>query len=256
VNAHGWLLRPLIWYPTAYITVTTLHELTHALAAYRFGIGGTLRSLSVDLQRSHGTLRQRAIIGVAGPAAALVIGIAAWLAYRRLRATAAALPLLYVAVFGVGTFFGNLMSAAFVGDFSNAAVILDLPMWARYAAAATGLAILVLWQFGVGREFRQWIPVSVGAVRGAAGIILLPVVVGTAVIVLLNMRVSGALVGARIGEAAFWVFSAVGVLLGGSRRPLGAGTPVRVVALDLVLAVIAVLVTWLLASGVSFNAGT
>jgi O-antigen/teichoic acid export membrane protein len=43
------------------------------------------------------------------------------------------LPLLYLSVFGVGTFFGNLMSTSFVGDFSAAAIALSLPMTVRYA---------------------------------------------------------------------------------------------------------------------------
>src|SRR6185436_7181198 len=112
----------------------------------------------------------------AGPIGCLAYGAIAWLAFRRARGSAAELPLLYLAVFGVGTFFGNLMSASFVGDFSAAAIALGLPMSVRYGISAIGAVAVAAVHFWGGRELAQRVPGNVGRWIGTLGIILLPVV--------------------------------------------------------------------------------
>ncbi len=122
-NPRAWVLRPIVWFVAASMVTTILHELTHACAAYALGVRSTLFNYSValDLTQAQAATHQRALIGVAGPLFCLAFGMLGWLAFRRARDSAAELPLLHLSVFGTGTFFGNLMSTSFVGDFSSAA---------------------------------------------------------------------------------------------------------------------------------------
>src|ERR1043165_418466 len=148
----AWALRPILLFSATYTIVGILHELTHALTAYALRIPSTLFPYAVNLDPAHGTLNQRALIGVAGPLLCLAIGLVSCGAYLRARNSRWGLPLLYVTMFGVGTFLGNLMSAAFVGDFSRLALALQLPMAARYSVSAVGMLLLCGLSFLVGRE--------------------------------------------------------------------------------------------------------
>jgi hypothetical protein len=111
------LFRPVILLAATYLINGIVHESAHALMAYALNVPFTLFHFAVDLARDRGTLMERAAIGVAGPLCSLIIGLICWLFYKRVRGSRSELVLLYLAVFGVGTFFGNLMSTAFVGDF-------------------------------------------------------------------------------------------------------------------------------------------
>ena len=112
-----------------------LHESAHAFAAYALNVPFTLFHFGVDVALDRATLMQQAVIGVAGPLCSLLIGIICWFGYKHARGLRSELLLLYLATFGLGAFFGNLMSAAFVGDFSRAAMALRFPMMVRYAAS-------------------------------------------------------------------------------------------------------------------------
>lgn len=109
-----WGLRRLVLFVAAYTVMTILHELAHALTAYALGVPSTLFHFAVNIDRAHGTLNQRAFIAVAGPLFALAIGLLGWDLYTRTRNSRLGLPLLYFVMFGVGAFFGNLISTAFV----------------------------------------------------------------------------------------------------------------------------------------------
>jgi hypothetical protein len=155
---------------------------------------------------------------VSGPLFCLAFGMVAWLAFRRARGSAAELPLLYLSVFGAGTFFGNLMSTSFVGDFSAAAIVLRLPMTVRYAISLIGALSLATVHFWAGRELIRWVPATVGRVVGTLGIIALPVVLGTAGVILVNLPMPPASLADRVAEASFWLFAVIGAL-GIRRRP-------------------------------------
>jgi hypothetical protein len=128
-NSGAWGLRPIVWFAAASMVTTILHELAHACAAFALGVRSTLFNYSADLDLTpaQAATNLPALIRVAGPVFCLGFGMLSWLAFRRLRGSAAEVPLLYLSVFGIGTFFGNLMSTSFVGDFSAAAVALRLP---------------------------------------------------------------------------------------------------------------------------------
>lgn len=205
------------------MVTTILHELTHACVAYAVGVRSTLFNYSVDLDLTHAQAAsyERTLIGVAGPVFCLAFGMAAWLAFRRARGTAGELPMLYLSVFGVSTFFGNLMSTAFVGDFSAAAIALRLPMTLRYAISLIGALSVAAVHFWAGRELAGWVPAKVGRLVGMLGIIALPGVLGTAGVILVNLPMPPASVAAHVAEASFWVFAAIGALV--TRRPSHSG---------------------------------
>jgi hypothetical protein len=171
--------------------------------------------------------------------------------FRRAPRSAAALPLLYLSVFGIGTFLGNLISTAFVGDFSTVAVALRLPMTVRYASSIVGALSVAALHFWAGRELVQWIPVQPRRVVGMLGIIAAPVVLGTAVVVLVNWPMPAVSVTARLAEASFWVFAAVGALTPGNpARDARASLGVRWA--DGAVILLAVLVVRLLVRGIPF----
>ena len=222
-SSHAWILRPIIWFTAASTVTTILHELAHASVAYAVGVPSTLFSYFVDLDLTQADtgLHQRTLIGVAGPLFCLVLGVLAWVAFRRARNSGAELPLLFFTVFGIGTFFGNLASISFVGDFSWVALALNLPMWVRYALTTIGVLSVALIHFWGGRELVQWVPARAGKVSGIVGIIVLPVVVGTAAVILANQPMRGTMVTVRFAEAALWVFAAMGALSTKRHSPNG-----------------------------------
>lgn len=209
-----WIIRPVVWFAAGSIVTTILHELAHASAAYALGVRSTLFNYSADLDLTpvQAASNLPVLIRVAGPLFCLAVGLASWFTFRRVRDSVVGLPLLYLSVFGIGTFFGNLMSTSFVGDFSAAATALGLPMPLRYVITVAGAMCLVGVHWWVGRELARWIPPDVGRLRGTLGIVVVPVVLGTAAVILVNQPMRGTSVDARIAEAGFWLFAALGAL--------------------------------------------
>jgi hypothetical protein len=244
-----WILRPIVWFATASMVTTVFHELVHALVAYAFGVRSTLNNYSVHL---HPTPTQAvssipAIIGIAGPAFCLALGIVAWVSFRRARGSAAELPLLFFTVFGIGTFFGNLMSIAFVGDFSRAATTFHLPMGARHSLSFAGAAGAAAIHFWGGRALTRWVPSTMGRMAGALGITVVPVVLGTALVVLANAP--SVSVAVRSAEAGFWAFAVVGALMA---YPRGGGELIKLDWVDGAAALLVTLIVRLLMRGAPF----
>jgi hypothetical protein len=235
------------------MVTTIVHELAHAVVAYALGVPSTLFSYFVDVELSPALAAssQGAVIGVAGPLVCLLLGIAAWLAFRRARDSWAGLPLVYFAIFGIGTFFGNLMSIAFVGDFASVARTLGLPAGARYALAGIGALFAAAIHFWGGRTLVHWAPADAGRIRTVVGVVALPVVVGMAVVLVANQPMPPTFAAARIGEASLWVFAAVGALAAGHRQIRNVNLQVR--WLDCAVILLALLVVRLLVGGVSFT---
>src|SRR5215813_6674823 len=215
-----WFFRPTILLVTAYIIISVIHESAHALTAFALDIPFTLFPYGVNLARDRGTLMERAAIAVVGPLCALLAGLICWFFYRRARGSPSELMLLYLAMFGVGTFFGNLMSAAsggdLVGDFSRAALALRLPMSARYAVSLAGFLLLCGLNFMAGWELRRLSPAGSNKLRAMIVMVVLPAVTGTSIVTLASLPMPPALAFGRLAEALFWVCGAVGLLM--SRR--------------------------------------
>jgi len=244
-------LRPALWFTAASIATTTLHELAHAVTGCTLGVASTLYSYSVDLD-TNSTTDQRALIGLAGPVTSLVLGVIAAVWFRHVKDDSAkALPLLYLTVFGIATFFGNLMSASFVGDFSRVADALAMSMPVRYACTAIGGIGLIAVQFWAGRMLAGWIPPQMSAVIGVLGLVVLPVTLGTAAVILINQPMPSSWIGPRIAEASFWVFSVIGALVTG-QRVAPADRTLRLHWADLAAALVAILAVRLMVRGIPF----
>jgi hypothetical protein len=213
-SPRSWVLRPILWFTAASLVTTILHELAHACAAFGLGVRSTLFNYSADLDLTpaQAATNLPALIRIAGPLFCLAFGTLALFAFKRARSSGV-LPLLYLSVFGIGTFFGNLMSTPFVGDFSAVAIALRLPMPVRYAIAAAGALAAAALHFWVGRQLVQNVPSHVGRMAGTLGIIAVPVLLGTAAVVLVNQPMSGNAVNARVAESSFWLFAAIGAML-------------------------------------------
>jgi hypothetical protein len=248
------VLRPILWFAAASIVTTILHELAHACVAFGLGVRSTLFNYSADL---HLTPAQAAtylpaLIGVAGPVFCLGIAMLALFAFTQARGSGVQLPLLYLSVFGIGTFFGNLMSTAFVGDFSAVAVALRLPMPARYAIAAVGAFSVAAIHFWAGRHLVQRVPLHVGRVAGTLGIIVLPAVLGTVAAILVNLPMRGTTVNARVAESSFWLFAAIGAMLTRDRAPASRRT-FELRWADAAVALLSVVAARLMARGIPFE---
>lgn len=248
---QAWMLRPIVLFAAAYTIIGILHELAHALTAYALNVPFTLFHVGVNLDPAHATLYQRAAIGVAGPLFALAIGLLCWCVYRRAQGLRSELLLLYLVMFGTGTFFGNLVSTSFVGDFSRAASAFQLPMPIRYCVSVAGLLCLCVLSFLIGKELRKWAPPRVGGAKAMLGVIALPAIIGTAIVVLVYLPMPSAFAVARIAESSFWTFGAVGALLSRkqateSNRNLSVGWA------DFATLLLAVLVVRVMARGIAF----
>jgi hypothetical protein len=117
-----------------------------------------------------------------------------------------------LAAHGVSNFFGNLMSAAFVGDFSNAARWLELSNGVRYAATAVGGIGVVTVLYLTGRELARWSSKDWTKIHTVMRLIVGPAVIATALVCLVNQPAPiPGFVPARAGEAAMWLFAILGL---------------------------------------------
>ena len=247
-------MRSVLWFAAASMLTTIVHEAVHACVAYTLGVPSTLFNDFVDLHPAPAeiSIRQRTVIGAAGPLACLGLGVLAWAGFRRARGSTAELPLLYVTVFGTATFFGNLMSMASVGDFSSVARALSLPMWFRYAMSATGALAVAAIHFWGGRELARGRPTRAGSLSAAAGAVAMPAVLGTACVIVVNLPMPPASLMARLTEAGFWLFAAGGALATSMDSQHGPGRTALHWADGVALA-LAVLLVRLTARGIVFT---
>ena len=232
--------------------VTILHEGAHASTAFMLGVPSTLFNYSVDHHLTQAQLAtwRPAIIAVAGPTFCLVLGVLACFAYKRARGSRAELPLLYFSALGVGTFFGNLVSISVVGDFSQAAARLGLPMTLRYVGSALGALGTAGVQLWLGRELIGFVPEKVSRAGRALGVIVGPVVVATFIVILVNQPMREGFASARLGEAAFSLFAIVAAWVAGNQsdRP----GPLKVQWVDAVAMIVAVTIVRVATRGIDF----
>jgi len=248
----SWGLRPIVLFATTHTIVTILHEFTHALTAYVFHVPATLFHFAANIDRTRRTLNQLAIIAMAGPTLALCIGLIGWVAYRRNRNSRLGLPLLYLVMFGVGTFFGNLMSTAFVGDFSSVALTLQLQLTVRYGVSVLGVLLLCSLSFLVGMELRKWTPVGVSATEAMIGIVVAPAILGTGIALLVSLPMPSAFVVGRIIESSFWFPAAVGILVS-RKQPTENRRNLELGWADVALLLATALVVRLMVNGIAFG---
>ena len=236
---------------SAYVIVTSLHELSHAVTGYLLGFPSTLHHFYVDIDWSELTVEQRALVGVVGPLFSLVFGFACWVLYRHARGAARELPLLLLAAFGVGTFFGNLLSTSFVGDFSAAARASGLPMIVRHGLSAAGAIGFSATLFVAGKELARWAPAHGSRLAATVRLVAVPVTVGTALLALAYQPMPAKFVIGLAGASLFWVFAGIAVFLH-ARRPGEESPEVTAHWSDVAVALAAVIVLRVMARGLPF----
>jgi hypothetical protein len=251
-DTRAWPVRPILWFATAYTINLIFHEAAHAFTAYALGVDSTLFNFWVNLDLTHADVSTRAIIGITGPLFGLAFGFVCWFMYRRFHNSAAGIPLIYLSAFGLTMFFGNLMSASFVGDFSATATLLDLPMSVRYTASLVGAVCVAAILFVTGRELRRWAPRYLGRIAAALAMVASPVLAGTAFIILANqpMPMPGSFLAARAGEASFWIFGLAGTLVG-HQSSTAPSTVLRLRWMDLVAAFAVIVLARVMARGIA-----
>lgn len=250
VKSVSWVLRPIVLFAAAYTIVGILHEWAHALTAYSLGVPSMLLHLYVNLEPGIGTLNERAIIRAAGPVFCLGLGLVCWVGYGRAKGSRGQLPLLYLAWFGIATFFGNLMGTPFVGDFSGLAIAFDLPMAARYGLGLVGLLSLCALSFYIGTQLRKWSPPDVSSIGAMTAIIVVPAFLGTATVILIFLPMPSEWAAARVGESAFWLFAAIGAFVRRKRHAESNQNP-GIAWPDLAVLLASVVVVRLMAGGIS-----
>jgi hypothetical protein len=230
-----------MWFAAASMLVTILHEVAHAVTAYLLGVPSTLFNYSAELDMTIAQARSSAssIIRLAGPAACLVAGIASYAALRRFRNAAAAIPLLFLTVFGLGTFFGNMMSASFVGDFSTVAEALHWTRPMRISVSVAGALAVAVVHFWAGRVLGQFRLVAVSAALGML------------IVMLANWPMPAPSVTARLAEASFWLFAVAGAVT--ARRGTAIDVAGRPHWIDAAVLVAAIVIVRVMKSGIAFT---
>ena len=100
-------------------------------------------------------------------------------------------------------------------------------------------------------EFRRWTPVGVSAAKAMIGMIALPAIFGTAIVLLIFLPMPSAFAYARIGESSFWIFAAAGTLV--SRKyPTDSRRKLYLSWADIALLVAAALPVRLMVGGITF----
>jgi hypothetical protein len=251
VTRTDWIFRPVLWFVTASTINVVLHEGAHAVTAFALGLQPTLYQFWVYWDTDTATLAQQALARAAGPAFSLVVGFCCWLAYRAKKQSAAGLPLLYLSTGGIAMFFGHLMSSPWAGDFFAMAGWLELPMTARYtvsAIGAVGTAAVMIW---LGRQLREWIPAEAGKAMGVVGVVVAPIVLGTALVVLINEPLPNCpqFLPGKISEALFGIFTLLGAARPGTPA---AGRSFQLRWSDGGIALATVLIVRVMAFGITF----
>ena len=238
-------LRTTILFFTGYALNTTAHELAHALAAYSLGIPSTLFQFYSDIDFSSPDPNPRVLVAMAGPAFSLVFGLVCWLVYRKIRRKPAKLPWLYLAIFGIGIFFGSVSSTSFAGDFETAATALNIDPTIRLLITIIGLALSGVFMYAMGQELVKWAPDGSSRALATIHMIVLPATLGTAVVILAFSPMPAQVVLGWMGTSLFWLFAAGGASLAPQYATSGGDfrtRPLEYVAAAVMLAVVRVLV--------------
>jgi hypothetical protein len=238
-------LRTTLLFFTAYALNTTAHELARAVAAYSLGLRSTLFQYYANIDFTGPDPKPRVLVAVAGPVFSLVFGLVCWLVYRKIRLKASKLSWLYLAIFGISIFLGNIFSTSFTGDFATAATLLNVDPTIRLLMTILGLALSAAFLSAMGQELVKWAPHGSGRTMAMVHMILLPATLGTAAVILAFLPLPAQFIVGWLTTALFWLFAAAGAYVA-SEYATGGGNlqtrPLEYVAAAVALAVVRVLV--------------
>lgn len=247
------VFKPLLLFFFAYVLQTTLHELTHAVAAAAFGLDATLYHYFVNTVKSGASEWERSVVALSGPAASLLTGLFFLLWYKRQQQPSLRLFLLYAAITGISIFFGNMFSTTFGGDVARAAELLYLTPAVRYFISFFGLAFSILFMWRMGKEFLCFaVPAGHSRVKVIVYTILIPWLGGIVLVALAYWPLPAGLLTAMVASSVFWVFTLLGSIL--YRMPEAPGFLLRSIRWsDFLVFVVAIVVVRLLTFGIHFS---
>ena len=208
----GYAFKPVLLFFMALVLNLILHELSHALIAYRLGINSVMHQLSVSFDHNTASSVQNIIISVTGPVFSLCLGMLCWLAYWKISNTSIKLFVLYCAIFGVSIFSGNLFAIALGGDFHLAAKALSISQYAVYFLSFTGLILLCTYMYAIAKHLTTFTLPGITKRKVILNTIVLPWILGTALTIIVYLPMSASSMSNRISESIFWSFTLVGAL--------------------------------------------
>jgi hypothetical protein len=240
--------RPTLLFVAAYALSMTPHEAAHAVVAYLLGFSSTLFQLWVNPDAAHATPNQQALIAAAGPLFSASVAAVSLLIYRKLRCRPSGLVFLMLGTVGIYIFLGSVLATAMGGDFNIVLTALGTPKNVRYAVSATGLILLPLFMFFVGRELLRWAPIGMSRAKAVACTTVAPWLIGTLVATIFYLPLPRFLIGPSLIGSVFWVFAVLGAALGRDSR--GQTVLSSITRSDLILLTAAVVMVRLLVPGV------
>jgi hypothetical protein len=242
-------VRPTLLFVAAFALNITPHEAVHALVAYLLGFNSTLFQMWVNPDAASASSTQLALIAAAGPIFSLTVGVISWLLYKKDKRRPSGLFFLMMALVGVYSFLGPVAGAASGGDFNIALKFLGISRIIQYSVSATGLVLLPLFMFFMGRELLCWAPLSFGRAKNVVYTTLAPWLVGTVLILLIYWPLPRFLAGSTVFSSVFWVFAVMGATFGFSRTRTAHATP-GLTGADLIIMIAALVMVRVLAHGI------
>jgi hypothetical protein len=194
---------------------------------------------------------QLALIAAAGPIFSLTVGVISWLLYKKkmYKWKPVGFFFLMMAMVGIYSFLGPVAGAAVGGDFNIALAFLGIPRIIQVGASATGLVLLSLFMFFIGRELSWWAPHSFGRTKNVVYTTVAPWLVGTVFILLIYWPLPRFLIASTLFSSVFWVFAVMGATFGFSRRGTAHPTP-SLTGPDLIVIVAALIMVRVLTHGI------
>lgn len=248
----GYTLKPALLFFLALVLNLILHELSHAVIAYGFGISSTLHQLSVTFDHNAASRTQNIIIAVTGPIFSLCLGVLSALVYRRIAQSSVKLFALYCTIFGVSIFSGNLFAITMGGDFHVAAKALDMSHYAMYALSCAGLVSLCSFMYAIAKPLTTFTLPGISKRQVIVNTIVLPWILGTALTILVYLPMSMSSMSNRIGESIFWSFTLIGAFRSKNVISVHNRTYAPVSWTDIGLVLSVIMIVRIMAGGINF----
>jgi hypothetical protein len=120
-----------------------------------------------------------------------------------------------LAIVGIYSFLGPLIGVVFGGgDFSIVLRSVAASKIIQIATSATGLVLLSLFMFFMGKELSRWAPLGFGRANAVACTTGAPWLIGTLLIPLVYWPVPRFLIGPTLIGSPFWLFAVFGAAYG------------------------------------------
>jgi len=179
------LINSTLFFISAFIITTFIHEFGHYISYSIFGANPTLYHNFVQTHDQTLSLHVRIISALAGPTISLLQGIIFGILVSSGRKnTVSHLFFLWLSLLGYVNFFGYLIMTPLstVGDTGKVAELLRISYAIRIAIAVVGFAVLIWLILKIGKNFSNFIPVRLDAKKRAKyvyNIMFFPIMIGS-----------------------------------------------------------------------------